>query len=232
MLQSLKNPFALSICILFIFFTEVSLAQAPHVFIEPNINDYINSRKAKKEFDQKFKMGQMIPSTILGTSFIYNSHYGFEILLKDSTKEKTYTAIQFDTILRKTYLVIVDKKFSKSEPDDRYKRIYPDQTLKISRINYSDKSLIGTSKDSCWMFKIISGPINVYSYLSEEPGPTFNTATIIGIQMNDEPILAYNVDDLKKMVGEDKDALEDIEKKDYLGAIKRYNRNMKKLAKK
>jgi hypothetical protein len=223
-----KTLFAFSTVILFFFLAQVSSAQSP----QSGIKDYINLRKAKKEFNQKYKMGEMMPFKMLGKTMIFNSEYGFEILLKDSTRQKIYTAIQFDTILRKTYLVVVNKKFPKSDPEHRNQRIYPDQTLQISRTNFSDKKIIGISKDSCWMFKIISGAINTYSYISEEPGPTFEESTIIGIQLSDGPILKYNVENLKQMVGNDADALESIESKDYLRAIKKYNRDVQKSAKK
>jgi hypothetical protein len=82
------------------------------------------------------------------------------------------------------------------------------------------------------MFKIISGPITAYSYLSEENGPTFNSWTIIGIQQNDGQIIKYNVENLKQIVGQNSDALEDIENKNYIRAIKEFNRKAKKESKK
>lgn len=82
------------------------------------------------------------------------------------------------------------------------------------------------------MFKIISGPITTYSYLSEENGPTFNAWTIIGIQQNDGQIMKYNVENLKQLVGQNLDALEYIENKNYIKAIKEFNRKAKKESKK
>lgn len=86
--------------------------------------------------------------------------------------------------------------------------------------------------DSCWMFKIASGQINAYSYLSEESGPNFSNWTIIGIQLNNGPIIKYSEENLVQMVGQDADALTKIKDKDYLQAIKKYNRNAEKAAKK
>ena len=224
-----KPLLVFSAIFLFVFLSEESFAQTPyiHTTVGLDVAGYINGRKAKKEFDQKYKMGEMMPYFIRGMRFINSTQYGFEMLLKDSTEQKTYNPIQLDTIQRKTYLVVVNKNFPKSDPDHRNQRIYPDQTTQISRTNYSGKKFIGISKDSCWMFKVISGPINVYSYLSEESGPTFQESTIVGIQSGDGPILKYSVENLKQMVGNDADALESIESKDYLKAIKRYNHNQK-----
>ena len=174
----------------------------------------------------------MMPYFIQGIRFINSTQYGFEILLKDSTKQKTYEVIRFDSVLRKTYFVVVNKNFPKSDPDHRNQKIYPDQTTQISRTNYSGKKIIGISKDSCWMFKVFRGAINVYSYLSEESGPNFQESTIIGIQLGDGPILKYGAENLKQMIGSDADALESIENKDYLKAIKKYNHNVEKSSKK
>jgi len=222
------------VIILFVLLSEQSVAQTPYIrtTVGLDVAGYIKGRKANKEFDQKYKMGEMMPYSIMGMRFINSTQYGFEILLNDSTKQKTYNPIQFDSVERKTYLVVVNKNFPKSDPDHRNQKIYPDQTTQIYRTNYSGKKIIGISKDSCWMFKIISGAINVYSYLSEESGPTFQESTIIGIQSGDGPILKYSAENLKQMVGNDPEALESVDSKDYLNAIRKYNRDIQKSSKK
>lgn len=224
----------LSFCVSLTFLPKKSLGQqlTPYVSIGNPILETINMVKVNKEFDRKAKMGSMMDSQILGKSVIYNSKYGFEILFKDSTQKKTYSNIYFDTVLRKCYLVLIDKKFPKSDTANRRQVIYPDQTLKISRINAEGRTLTGIANDTCWMFKIISGSITAYSYLSEENGPTFNSWTIIGIQQNDDQIIKYNVENLKQLVGQNSDAMEDIENKNYIKAIKEFNRKAKRVSKK
>lgn len=89
----------------------------------------------------------------------------------------------------------------------------------------------GVAKDSCWMFKAISGAISAYSLLSEKDELYFDPSTIVGIQLNDGEIVKFNETNLKAMVGNDIDALENIQRKNYLKAISKYNRNVEKTEK-
>ena len=82
------------------------------------------------------------------------------------------------------------------------------------------------------MFKVISGSINVYSLLSEQEGKMFNPKSIVGIQLNNGPIVQYNEENLRVMIGDDLDAIESIQWENYLKAIKIYNRNTEKTTKK
>ena len=77
------------------------------------------------------------------------------------------------------------------------------------------------------MFKVIPGAISVYSYLSEQEGQTFDPSTIAGIQLKEGPIVKLTEENLKQMVGDDLDALENIQRKNYLRAIKKYNSHNK-----
>ncbi|MDB5026273.1 MAG: hypothetical protein JWP78_4028 [Mucilaginibacter sp.] len=236
-MKLIYRAFFTLIFLLFIFLPATSSAQFNDALFRQQqqlMNDLSNKRqnKFREEFNKKAKMGQMMDSKLHHEMVIYNNPYAFEILFKDSTRKKTYSNIYFDTILRKSYLILEDKSFSKSDTAHRNQKIYPDQTLKISRINFSDKVINGIANDSCWMFKVLPGSINVYSYLSEENGPTFNAWTIIGIQQNDGPIIKYNPENLKQMVAQDSEALEKAQNKQYYMVIKIYNRNFKKAAKK
>jgi hypothetical protein len=176
----------------------------------------------------------------------YNPSYTFVVIMKDSSKLVLDSQILNDTTLKKNYLLLVDKKFKRSDTN-RYKKIYPSQTMSISRdISASFPSpqeddtggpkpfyLVGKASDSCWVFKVINGPISAYSSLSELSGDyLFKPFAIVAIQLNDGPIIKYNEDNLKQMVGQDLAALEDIQKKNYYKAIKKYNKDIEKAAKK
>ena len=82
------------------------------------------------------------------------------------------------------------------------------------------------------MFKAISGSINAYSMLSQTDGYGFDPFTIVAVQKGEGPILKLTPENLKPMVGQDADALENIQKKNYYKAIRKYNRNAEKTAKK
>jgi hypothetical protein len=161
----------------------------------------------------------------------------YQVTFKDKTVKEVGSYMYTDTILHKNFLVFVDKKFQKSDTVHRNQKIYPDQTLYISTISdeMSQAEVYGVPTDSCWMFKVMAGPISVYAksfgYLMPAENPNdqeFDMWDIIGIQLNDGPIVKLTDDNLKKMIGQDKNALEALEKKKYYKTIKKFNRHADK----
>lgn len=183
------------------------------------------------------QMNMMMANMRYG-NYYYNNKYTFYVVLKDSSQKEVTSKIYTDTTLHKSYLLLVDKKYPKSDTAHRYQKIYADQTSNIYRVDnsgFSEKpvTIRGIANDSCWMFKAISGPITVYSLLSEPDGYNFDPSTIIGIQLKDGPIVKFTADNLKQMICQnDARALEIAENKNYLKAIKKYNRDMEKAVKK
>jgi len=175
----------------------------------------------------------------------YNPAYTFVVEMKDGSKKEFDSKIYHDTVLKKNYLLLVDKNYKRSDTN-RYKKIYPSQTVSIARNIAAPANLIhknavipkpvyfaGQAADSCWMFKVISGPITAYSYMSQqEDDQIFNPYTIVAIQLNDGLIVKYTEENLKQMVGEDINALVAIKDKNYYKAIKKYNKDIEKAAKK
>ncbi|WP_144249551.1 hypothetical protein [Mucilaginibacter corticis] len=177
------------------------------------------------------RMNSLMMMNLNNRNDIHNSKYEYNVLMKDSTQLKVKSKMLSDTGSRKNYLLLVDKKYPKSDPK-REQKIFPDQTVKITRteeIGNGSKpfEINGIAKDSCWMFKVITGRINAYSYLSEVD-MFFQPETICGIQLNDGPIVKLNADELTTMVGNKEDALKFIKKKNYYKAIKRYNKDFEK----
>lgn len=155
------------------------------------------------------------------------------ITFKDSSVKKVISWMFTDTILHKNFLVLVDKKFPKSDSAHRTQKIYSDQTRYISTIaDYqSNTEIYGVATDSCWMFKVMGGSINVYSRYFKDFEYDFHNS-VIAIQLNDGPIVKYSTDALKQMVGQNADALAYIEQKNYYKAVKKYNHDAEKAAKK
>jgi len=159
----------------------------------------------------------------------------YQVTLKDSSVLNVKSFQYTDTTSHKTFLVYENKNFKKSDSAHRYQKIYADQTLYISvtdddfgRLSY------GVPLDSCWMFKVMNGPISVYAksfyYLTLAANGNeqeFDKGEIVGIQLNDGPIVQLTDDNLKGMLGQDAAALESLEKKKYYKAIKKYNRHTK-----
>jgi len=166
----------------------------------------------------------------------------YQVTFKDSSVKQVVSFMYIDTTLHKNFLLFVDKKYPKSDSAHRYQKIYSDQTLYISAVvnGSSGQESYGVPKDSCWMFKVIDGPLAVYAkslnYLTETDGllnvTDFEPKAIVGIQLNDGPIEKYNKENLIKMVGQDFDSQDAIEKGKYYKAVKKYNHNAEKAAKK
>jgi hypothetical protein len=170
----------------------------------------------------------------------------YVVTMTDGSKLEVYSKIYLDTVLHKNYLVFVDKNLKRSDPN-RIKKIYPSQTRSIARnLLLEDDQVVrkkfdsplpvyftGFAAGSCWLFKIIEGPINVYSFFSEKMGTYFFAPeSIIALQSGDGDMVNITEDNIKMMVGQDINALMAIQKKDYLGAIQKYNRDTEKDAKK
>lgn len=221
--------------LLFVFLTTNSFAQYPGMAA-------FNSQQTMRLAQQQMAM-QM--SMMTYTDRNYNPSYTFVVTMKDGSKKEFDSQILNDTVQKKNYVLFVDKSFKRSD-SNRYKKIYPDQTISIARNLAGPGDVIhknavaptpvyftGNATDTCWMFKVVTGPITAYSNLSEQQGDyLFKSFAIIGIQLNGGPIVKYTEENLKQMVGDDINALEQIQKKNYFKAIKKYNKDIEKAAKK
>lgn len=148
-----------------------------------------------------------------------NNKLTFEVLFKDSTEKEVKSKIYIDTVSRKTYIIWVDKSLDKKDPK-REQKIYPAELkgMEIYSGSYEGTYCKNLTTDSCWMFKVISGEINVYS----------NALAIVAIQKHDGPVVPFNLSNLQEMVKDDPKANKFFDKKDYLKAINKYNDNHEK----
>jgi hypothetical protein len=178
------------------------------------------NRQMNNQFMNQQMNNMMRMNSLRVGEYADNPKYDFTVVMKDSSKKVISSKIHNDTTLHKDYLLLVDKSVPKTDPN-RNKKIYADQTLQISRVDFFDKTITGLGNDSCWMFKVVSGPISAYSYLSD----TYNyyMTTIIAIQTENSPITHFTVDALKLIIATDPKAMKKFDKNDYLAAIKKYN---------
>ncbi len=218
-----RNPFLLILITLFIVTAKNAVAQYPGM-------GAFRARMALQDANQH--MTQMMQAMNWRTNAGEGNTY--QVKFKDSTVKQVVSYLYTDNVLHKTFLLSVDKKYKKSDSAHRYQKIYPDQTLFISAgSDYRTKrELIGIPLDSCWQFKAINGPISVYAKYQEITKEDFNPLNVIAIQLNGGAMVKYNVENLKQMVSQDIDALEEIQKKNHYKAVIKYNRNAEKAAKK
>jgi hypothetical protein len=154
------------------------------------------------------------------SDYLINVKYDYVVLLRDSSELKVRSKIYSDTVKHVNYLVFEDKSVSKSD-SGRKRNILPAETLSIVRFDRnSGADITGIPTDSCWLFHVVKGKINIYSFLSEKE---INSDYITAIQIGDGPIQALNEDQLRELMKDNKKAMKFLDKKNYYTAIMRYN---------
>ena len=166
----------------------------------------------------------------------------YYVTFKDSTQKKVASYLYYDTTQRKNFLVFVNKKFPKSDSAHRFQKIYPEQTLSLS-YGQGESLRYGFPNDSGWTFKMITGAITVYTKSTDcsvitktplfgLPISDFVPAAVIGIQLNNGPMEKLTKENVSKMISQDAEAVELLEKKGMSEAIERYNKDVEKNTKK
>jgi hypothetical protein len=149
--------------------------------------------------------------------------YTFRVFFKDSTKMFVNSFIYSDSVKHSFYIVAVDKSLPETDPN-REQKIYPDQTSSIIQFN-DNGNLSGVPTDSCWLFKVISGKINIYSKIPKNKG--LKNEMITAAQIGTGPIDRFFPLVLYPVIKEDKAALNEWDKYSFINAIKRYNKDNK-----
>ncbi len=143
----------------------------------------------------------------------------FEVALKNSGRNLSFMSkIFMDSIKHKTYIEYTDISLRDNDPK-RFQKIYPSDLKKISIWSdnvYTFEPQLTT--DSCWMFRMIKGEITVYT----------NYLAPVALQKHEDAIQQFNKDALFAIIKDDKQAMELYDKREYIRAIEKYNRNFKK----
>ncbi|MGN8069061.1 hypothetical protein [Mucilaginibacter sp. 22184] len=231
-MKPLYTRFALVILILFAQKASAQNMNARMNAVNNMWNKQFTQSQMQMQMQNRMNMGFLSEK---GGGRSYNFDYVYVITMADSSKRQVYSKIYLDTTKHKTYVLFLDRNLPKNDPN-KIKKIYSDETLSLERNlaegEVEDKWYKGMAKDSCWMFKVISGPINAYSLLSEEDNTKFMPETLVGIQKGDGPILKVSAENLMPMVEQNADAFEYAKTKNYYEAIKKYNQDIKENRKK
>jgi hypothetical protein len=158
--------------------------------------------------------------------------YDFHVLMRDSSQKEISSAIYTNRINHKRFIIMIDSAFGELDTN-RYKPLYPSQTLSVIR-SYIDryrltdenapiKHMYGAPNDTCWMFNVQSGAISLYASLCNID---YEIKNIVGIQLNDSPIIAFNQENLKKIILQDKESIKEFDKKRWFRAIDVYNKDI------
>jgi hypothetical protein len=160
-----------------------------------------------------------------GFNYATNLKYKFKVTFKDGSVKEVKSKIYPDTVKHANYLLFEDKTLPKTD-SNRHQKIYAKQTLNISRSSFNDAEITGIATDSCWLFKVVSGKINAYSYLSETD--MVEDFTLVGFQVGDKGNIQKLVPaTLEPVIKTDEKAYKAFLKKDYYRAIEKYNRDNK-----
>jgi hypothetical protein len=173
--------------------------------------------------------------------YIGNQELTYHVQQKDSVFKDFSSFMYYDTITHKSFLIFENKNFPKSDTVHRFEKIYSNNILKISlpyvfNINGKDTEgiLDGSPNDTCWVFKVMRGSLRVYAkttdFIEYDNELYFTNAEIIpsaivAIQLNNGPLLQYNVENLKNIFQSDPSAIRLLQKKKFLKAIRKYNSN-------
>jgi len=136
--------------------------------------------------------------------------YQFYLVMKDGGNLVTKNRIDFEDSINSITL--------KDEPK---RVIKPNETVQIFRMLPEGVKFIGIPTDSCWLFKCAAGKINTYSMLAEQ-----DMAYSVAIQKGDGEIVKLSKENLLELTADAYDAelVALIEKKKFLKAIQRYNK--------
>jgi hypothetical protein len=112
-----------------------------------------------------------------------------------------------------------ERHFLKVKVNKVKTEIKPGDTRSISRITYEGQKLVGIPADTCWLFKVRSGKINLYSFLAE-----MDLNYVIAMQEGDGPIVKIRKEPLLAIMEGDEELQKLIKRGKYIKAVERYNK--------
>jgi hypothetical protein len=123
-------------------------------------------------------------------------------------------------VTEETFIDLSHKRnFMNIKWDGVTRAVIPSETKSISRVGRKGREFIGMPNDSCWLFKIHSGPITTYSVLAETD-LKFTSA----IQKGDGPVLPLTQANLAAMIEPGHATVHQLIRKNKLvKALKAYN---------
>jgi hypothetical protein len=224
------------LAIILTFFTVDASAQFPGM---SRVSTYVNNQFIDQQMRMNMTMGMMNTGSAMRLKYSSrvpgeSNEYNYLVKMKDGTEKTVKSYIYIDTTVHKSYLLFVDKSVPKTDTVHRKQKIYVDQTVSIGRIytvvdtsqNNVTLHFTGMATDSCWLFDALPGKISLYSFVSEfGESAIFDASTVAAIQYDKGPIVHLNTDELKRFIAADEKAMKLFDKKYYLAAIEKFNKD-------
>ena len=193
---------------LYSFITIVLLLAIIHIkgYAQPGvgamyIGDY-SKMSSKESMDRELESGNWA----YRMQTLKNVRYLFTVTMKDNSVREVRSKIYADSLANKSYLLDAENQ----------QKIYCNQTRRITR---DGNGVTGIATDSCWLFKVVSGKINAYSFLSDAAGPF----SIIAYQTGTSLIQNFDPQLFELLIKDDTKAYKVFLKKDYIKSIEKYN---------
>lgn len=192
--------------------------------VPANLAPSYNKMMSNMSMQNNMMMQHMMYNPSFRLGYMVNPKFEFRVLMKDSSMRIFRSKILPDTATHSNYLLMVNSDLPKSDPK-REQKIYPKETLKISRLDNDGTEYVGMPNDSCWLFKIISGKITAYSIVSQ----TYQDDSIYltAFSVDNGPIQKLTPDALGDILKPDERAYRAFKADDYFMAINRFNKDSK-----
>ncbi|WP_205503297.1 hypothetical protein [Rufibacter psychrotolerans] len=171
------------------------------------------------------QMRQMQQMTYLSMSrssgALYNPKAVYMVLLQDSTVKEVKSKMLFDE-RKRSYLELEDKTLKKTDPR-RVQRIYPTDTRSIYKIDMNgNPSPLGQPADSCWLFKVVHGKVNGYSFLPATAN--LHSGYLKFVQKGDGALEKVDKEVIKSMLSDNHKAVMLVYDDKFYDALVEYNK--------
>jgi len=148
------------------------------------------------------------PSTLFTPKRGKEKNY-FNVALINETIVKAYTRIDTRSVPHSVTITLGGEA----------RRLTPSQTQLVSLLKDDGDEAIGIPADTCWLFKMAEGALNIYTYL---PYPDWNM--VVALQKGDDGhIVRITAETLKSMIADNPKALQLFNLNKWRLAIEAYN---------
>lgn len=154
---------------------------------------------------------------------LLNLSYDYDVTLKDASVIEVKSKIYIDTAQHKCYLLYTNKELKKTDPN-RIEKIYPEETIKISRTLVTGAGFTtvnGLPAYGCWLFKVMAGHIDAFSPLAEIDD--IDSRYLLMFKPQDGSMQKLDSLSLSEEIQDSPAALKALKKRDLYEAIRKFN---------
>jgi hypothetical protein len=202
---------------LLVFSFTILCIAALHSQVPPAYQPAYNQMMKQQSFNNF--QNSVMRMNYFGKGKLSDLKYFFKVKMKDSIVKEIKSFIFYDTSRKQTYIKHINKSVSKND-SNRNEKIYCNDIIEVKAATNSIAPLMqGIITDSCWLFKTLSGKINVYSTYPENN----DNYSIAAIELVTGIIESFDPEKLKLIIAGNEKAMKKFNKKSYFSAIEKFN---------